>query len=91
MKIKNVILALKNQLPLKRFFINFFITRNAWGLFSINSHVNQQTQNPKVQYGSINSATKAADSMKKKHSKHFSVYKCMFCDGYHIGKNRSNK
>ena len=22
---------------------------------------------------------------------HFSEYKCMFCDGYHIGKNRQNK
>ena len=25
------------------------------------------------------------------HGTHFSTYKCLFCDGYHIGKNRDNK
>ena len=29
--------------------------------------------------------------MGKKHNTHFSYYKCLFCDGYHIGKNRDNK
>ena len=29
--------------------------------------------------------------MSKKHNTHFSFYKCLFCDGYHIGKNRDNK
>lgn len=29
--------------------------------------------------------------MKEKLGKHFSVYKCVFCDGYHLGKNRDNK
>lgn len=33
MKIKNIILAIKDQGPFKRAFRNFFITRNAWGLF----------------------------------------------------------
>ena len=42
-------------------------------------------------YNTKESATKAAESMKKKMNKHFSVYKCIFCDGYHLGKNRDNK
>lgn len=37
------------------------------------------------------SALKAAQRMEKKHGKHLSVYKCVFCDGFHIGKNRDNK
>ena len=91
MKIKNLILALKSQLPLKRAFRNFFITGNAWGLFSINSHINQSTGKEKVVYGSRESASKAAMKMEQKHGGHFSVYKCAFCDGWHIGKNRENK
>ena len=86
---KNLIPALKSQLPLKRAFRNFFITGNAWGLFSINSHINQATGNPKVPYGSQDSASRAAQSMSKKYGGHFSVYKCAYCDGWHIGKNKA--
>ena len=34
---------------------------------------------------------KAAEAMGKKHGVHFSVYKCAWCDGWHIGKNSENK
>ena len=88
--LKNLIPALKSQLPLKRAFRNFFITGNAWGLFSINSHVNQTSGKEKIAYGSYESACKAAQKMGQKHGTHFSVYKCAFCDGWHIGKNRDN-
>ena len=42
-------------------------------------------------YNTLEGGLKAAESMGKKHGTHFSVYKCLFCDGYHIGKNRENK
>lgn len=90
-QLKNLIPALKSQLPLKRAFRNFFITGNAWGLFSINSHVNQTSGKEKVAYSSQESAAKAAASMEKKYSHHYSIYKCAYCDGWHIGKNRDNK
>jgi hypothetical protein len=90
-KLKNLYLALLSQGPFKRAFRNFFITGNAWGMFSINSHQRQDTGKLKVMYNTIESAQKAADSMQKKHDKHFSIYKCVFCDGYHLGKNRDNK
>lgn len=90
-QLKNLIPALKSQLPLKRAFRNFFITGNAWGLFSINSHVNQTSGKEKVAYGSQESAAKAAANMEKKYGHHYSVYKCAYCDGWHIGKNRDNK
>jgi len=90
-KFKNLILGLKGQLPLKRAFRNFFITGNAWGMFSISSHRRQDTGKDKVMYNTLESAQKAAASLSKKHGKHFSVYKCIYCDGYHLGKNRDNK
>lgn len=78
-------------MPLKRFIRNFFITRNAWGLFHINSHVTQSTGKLKIQYNTKLSASKAAESMSKKYGGGYSNYKCLRCDGYHVGKNRDNK
>jgi len=89
-KAKNITKALVGQLPLKRFVKNFFVTGNAWGMFNIRSH-QRKDGTPKVMYNRKVSADKAAKQMSKKHGKHFSNYKCVFCDGYHLGKNRDNK
>lgn len=91
MKLRNILLALKDQLPIKRFWRNFFVTRNAWGLFHINSHVAAGSGKPKVMYNTKVSALKSAEALKKKRGIHFSAYKCMRCDGYHLGRNRDNK
>jgi hypothetical protein len=90
MKIRNLILALKDQLPIKRAFKNFFITGNALGLFYRRSHTREDGK-PKQSFPTKESAMRAAESMKKKHGKYFSTYKCIYCDGYHLGKNRDNK
>lgn len=90
-RIKYVILALLEQGPFKRFFRNFFITGNAWGMFHKNSHYRGDSGKEKVRYNTKKSAIKAATSMSKKHDKHFSIYRCVFCGGYHVGKNRDNK
>jgi len=42
-------------------------------------------------YNTKETATKSAEAMSKKRGVHFSTYKCAFCDGYHIGRNRENK
>jgi hypothetical protein len=88
MTLRNLLLALKDQLPLRRFVRNFCITRNAWGLFHINSHVAQGTGRPKVTYNTRTTAVQAAESMSAKQGRRFSTYKCVYCDGYHIGKSR---
>jgi hypothetical protein len=88
---KNIILVIKDQMPLKRFIRNFFITRNAWGLFHINSHISAASGKPKVKYNTKASSQKAADAMLKKTGNWFSSYKCLHCSGYHVGKNRDNK
>lgn len=90
MKLKNIITAILEQGPLKRAFKNFVITGNAWGMFSKRSHFRDNNE-PKVIYNTKASADKAAKKMSEKHGVHFSNYKCIFCDGYHLGKNRNNK
>ena len=89
MKIKNIYLALKDQGPISRFFRNLK-NGHVMGLFSIWSHVTKAGK-PKISYPSKRSATKAAEAMRKKYNGEvwFSNYKCMRCDGYHVGKNRS--
>ena len=89
-KFRNLYLALKEQGPLKRAYTNFIVTGNAWGMFHKRSH-ERDDGTPKVMFSKKVNAERAAVSMGKKHNKHFSVYKCIFCDGYHLGKNRDNK
>jgi len=90
MKLRNLYIALKDQGPIKRAFVNFIVTGNALGMFSKRSHQREDGK-LKVMYNTRATAEKAADSMKRKQNKHFSVYKCVYCDGYHLGKNRDNK
>lgn len=87
-KLTNLYQAIKEQGPLKRALKNFFGTGNAWGMFHINSHISSKGE--KIGFNK-NSALKGAEKMSKKHGVHFSVYKCVFCDKYHIGKNKDNK
>ena len=83
-------MGIKQQGPPKRFMKNFVFSQLGWGIFYKSSHINQHTNKPKVGY-SLKSATKAAEAMERKTGKHFSIYKCLHCDDYHIGKNRNNK
>lgn len=96
MSFKNMMKSIWFQLTKKNAFRSIFITHNAFGIFSKNSHINQHTGVAKVTY-SKKSAIKSAEKMSEKFTLkegkpiHFSYYKCAFCDGYHIGKNRQNK
>lgn len=89
MKLRNIILALKDQGPLSRFLRNLR-KGHVLGLFDKRSHCRADGK-PKVMYNTKASATKAAETMTKKRGVWFSNYKCLFCDGYHLGKNRENK
>jgi hypothetical protein len=82
---RNVVLALRDQLPIRRLLRNL-VKGNLKGLFHARSHLNWDGR-PKVKYNTKASAIKAADAMAKKQSVYFSNYKCVHCDGYHIGKN----
>lgn len=85
---RNLKLAIKDQLPLRRFLHGLFITGNARGLFHLNSHRRQDNKQPKISYSTKEKATKAADRMHRRTGAFYSPYKCLFCDGYHIGKSK---
>ena len=91
MSIKNLILAIINQLTRPGAFRNIFVTHNAFGIFSIYSHISRRSGKPKITYPSKRDALRAADAMCRKYGGHYSVYKCAWCDGWHIGKNVQNK
>lgn len=90
-KLRNVWIWLKELHQRGTLFRAFFITRNAFGSFHINSHINQSTGLPKVCYNHESSAKKSAEAMTKKKGEYFSYYKCLFCNGYHIGKPMNRK
>lgn len=85
MKLRNILLVLKDQMPLDRFIRNL---RNGGVLrkFKKRSHLTRDNK-PKVMYNTQASAQKAAEKMGEKNGRRFSFYKCAFCDGYHIGGN----
>lgn len=88
-KLKYIPRALWEQGPIERFIRNFFITGNAWGMFSIHSHISKKG-NPKVGYNTKKSADKSAKAMQKKTGYHYSVYYCVYCGKYHLGRNRDS-
>ncbi|MBQ0020921.1 MAG: hypothetical protein KBT39_10445 [Bacteroidales bacterium] len=88
---QNIFPWMKDQLSRPQWFRNFFITRNAWASFSVYSHVRRATGKEKISYPTKESALKNAEWHSQKFGVHFSVYKCLYCDGRHIGKNAQNK
>jgi hypothetical protein len=89
MKLRNLYLAMKDQMPLSRFIRNLR-KGHILGLFHKRSHFRDNGQ-PKVGYNTKATATKVAANMTAKHGVWFSNYKCLYCDCYHLGKNRENK
>jgi len=87
--IKNLILGIRDQLPLSRLIRNLR-TGNVFGLFHPRSHANENGK-LKVGYNTKKTANKVANQMTEKHGKHFSNYRCIYCSKYHLGKNRDNK
>lgn len=88
-KIRNIYLAFKDQLPFTRLVRNLY-KGHVFGLFHKRSHFRDNGE-AKVKYNTKATAKKVAAQMMVKHGKYFSTYKCLWCDGYHLGKNRENK
>jgi len=80
---------MQDQLPLRRLIRNLK-QGHVFGLFHARSHLTE-IGTTKVAYKSKVSAQKAASAMMRKKGVYFSTYKCMRCDGFHLGKNRDNK
>ena len=57
------------------------------GSFSIYSHIKRSNGKPKIAYSTKIKAENAAVDMAKKYGKPFTVYKCLFCDGWHVSQD----
>lgn len=86
-KFKNLPVWIKHQLNLDGWVKRLFIKRSAWGAFSVYSHIKRSNGKPKIAYSTKNKAENAAVDMAKKYGKPFTVYKCLFCDGWHVSQD----
>lgn len=86
-KFKNLPVWIKHQLNLDGWVQRLFIKRSAWGAFSVYSHIKRSNGKPKSAYSTKSKAKNAAVDMAKKYGKPFTVYKCLFCDGWHVSQD----
>ena len=63
-----------------------FDYRMVWGAFSIYSHRRRSDGKPNITFSTRMKAVKAATDMQLKYGVPFSAYKCLYCDGWHVGK-----
>ncbi len=85
-RLRNIGTWLADQLRQPGWFGNLLLNRRSWGAFSIYAHQRRSDGKAKACYSTRESAQKAADSMARKHEVPFAVYKCLFCDGWHVSK-----
>ena len=61
-------------------------SRKSWGVFSVYAHVRRSDSLPKKASPDKNKALQTAMFMSNKYGDRYSIYKCVFCDGWHIAK-----
>lgn len=79
---KNVCVWLADQLthPLT------LLQRKSWGVFSVYAHVRRSDRRPKAISDTKERALATADFMTEKYGGQYSVYKCVYCNGWHVAK-----
>ncbi|MBO6254595.1 MAG: hypothetical protein J6O49_13265 [Bacteroidaceae bacterium] len=86
-RLMNIGCWLADQISRPDWFQRLFLQRTMWGAFSIYSHVKRSNSKPKIAFPSKSKAENAAVDMAKKYGKPFTVYKCLFCDGWHVSQD----
>lgn len=76
-----------DQLSQPDWFGRLIVHRRSWGAYSQYAHLKRSDGMPKIGYSTRKKAQKAADDMKKKYGSEFLVYKCLYCDGWHVSKD----
>lgn len=61
--------------------------RKSWGVFSPFSHHRRSDRRPKQTYKTKDKAISVAEEMGQKYGGSYSIYKCVYCDGWHIAKD----
>ena len=88
-KVKYLWTWLADQVGQPGWFRRFFVKGNAWGAFSIHSHFKRSDGKPKTHFPQRAQAQKSADKLRERIGVPFTVYKCLFCDGWHVVKDSS--
>ncbi len=79
--------VIKDQMPIKRLLKNI-LNGNIIGILHKRSHFTKNGKE-KIKYNTKETSLKACKNMSDKTGNIFKSYKCLFCSGYHIGKNKS--
>lgn len=82
MKIHNLVKAIRDQ-PLIE-----WRNGNAFGIFSQRSHFTSSGTRKRTLFNKGDADRVAELMMKRCPDAVFASYKCIFCDGYHVGRNR---
>lgn len=64
-----------------------FFKRKSWGVFSEYAHIRRSDRLPKKSSDTKKQAQSTADFMAKKYGGSYSIYKCVYCDGWHVAKD----
>lgn len=65
--------------------------RKTWGVFSEYAHVRRSDRRPKQSHDTKERALATADFMAEKYGGEYSVYKCVYCNGWHVANEGSPK
>lgn len=82
MSVKNILIWFADQMKHPA---TLFI-RKSWGVFSVYAHIRRSDRLPKKTSQDKVHALKTSKYMSDKYGGRYSVYKCVFCDGWHIAK-----
>lgn len=88
-KPKYLVMWLVDQLRQTGWFSRLFIKRDAWFAFLIDSHFDKIDGNEKASFSLRKQAQKKADKLSVAVGTPYFVYKCLYCDGWHVGKASS--
>lgn len=61
-------------------------SRKSWGIFSVYAHIRRSDRMPKKASPDKEKALQTAMYMSNKYGGRYSIYKCVFCDCWHIAK-----
>ena len=62
------------------------LKKKSWGVFSVYAHIRRSDLKPKKTSPNREKALQTAAFMAEKYGVSYSIYKCLFCDGWHIAK-----
>lgn len=64
-----------------------FFYKKSWGVFSEYAHIRRSDRLPKKTSETKKKAQDVADFMARKYGGSYSIYKCVYCDGWHVAND----